>query len=435
MKKIAFIRPDMFGGKSKDAIYPLIFAIVKHITPPDFQIEFYDEKVEDIPDTIDVDIVAITVDTFSAKRSYELSKKFKAQGKKIIMGGFHVTACPDEALQHSDSIIIGEIENIWPTVLTDIKNNNLKSQYSCNIPVDLEKIELDLSVYNNKKYKPIGVVQFSRGCKFACEFCSVHSFFKDSIRTKSIPKITEEINKIKNKYLFFIDDNLFSNKERSIALFNALIPLKKHWCCQISIDVAKDINLLKLMKRSGCFMVIIGFESLDVNNLKQMGKGINIKNQNYDYIVDNIYKAGLMIYGTFVIGYDFDTKDTALTLCDFAMKHKFAIANFNPLMPMPDTKLYDRLKTENRLTFSKWWLDDNYQYGDAMIKPMNMTEKELVESCWFARRKFNSFGNILNRMFNLRANSRNFINLCFFLVANITSRFEIHKKQGRKLGV
>ena len=115
-----------------------------------------------------------------------------------------------------------------------------------------------------------------------------------------------------------------------------------------------------LMRQAGCFMILIGFESLDIENLKQMKKGANIQNNNYDEIIKNIYNAGLMIYGTFVIGYDNDTKDTAKQLMEFAIKYKFAIANFNPLMPMPDTKLYERLKQENRLTFDKWWLDDDY---------------------------------------------------------------------------
>lgn len=424
----------MFNAQSKDAMRPLVFAIVKALTPDDFKIDFFDERIEKLPENINADYIFMTVETFSAKRAYLLAQHYKKQGKKVIMGGFHPTACSDEAMQHADSVIIGELESVWANVLEDIKNNNLKSFYQGCSDFDLSDIELDYSVFNNKKYAPVDLIQFSRGCKFACEFCSVHSFFKNTIRTKSIEKILEEVKNTKQKFLFFIDDNLFSDEKKAIELFSALIPLKKKWCCQISIDIAKKPELLMLMRQAGCFMILIGFESLDIENLKQMKKGANIQNNNYDEIIKNIYNAGLMIYGTFVIGYDNDTKDTAKQLMEFAIKYKFAIANFNPLMPMPDTKLYERLKQENRLTFDKWWLDDDYHYGDAMLRPKKMTELELVESCKQARYCFNTYFNIFRRLMNFKSNCSNVKNIFFFLLANFVSRFEIHSKQGKKLG-
>ena len=224
------------------------------------------------------------------------------------------------------------------------------------------------------------------------------------------------------------------SKKKAVELFEALVPLKRSWCCQISIDVASNLELLKLMKKSGCFMVIIGFESLSIQNLMQMKKGANVKNNNYDELIKNIYKAGLMIYGAFVIGYDNDTKNTAEEIMKFAIKHKFAIANFNPLMPMPATALYERLSNENRLMYKKWWLDEGYKYGDAMFKPYRMSAEDLIESCKNARFRFNTYGCILWRLFNLKSNFKNLKNIIFFLLANLASRVEIHKKQGKKLG-
>lgn len=431
---IAFIRLGMFGNCSKDSMYPLSFAIVNAFTPKDVQLFFYDERVEKIPKNIEADIIAFTVETFSAKRTYKMAEFYKKQGKKIIMGGFHVTAMPYEALEHSDSVVIGELEGIWSKVIEDIKHNNLQKIYKNDENVPLSNIQYDYSIFKGKKYNPVGLVQFSRGCKYACEFCSIHSFFKNTVRTKSIETIINEIKNIKEKFIFFIDDNLFANEEEAIKLFKALIPLKKKWCCQISIDAAKNKDILKLMKKSGCILVLIGFESLNTENLKQMGKGANIKYNDYKEIINNIYNEGIMIYGTFVIGYDNDTKDTADMLCDFAIENKFAIANFNPLMPMPATKLYERMKKENRLTYEKWWLDDGYSYGDAMIIPKNMSETELSESCKNARYKFNTYGNIFKRFINFKANFRSLQNIVLFLLANIISKYEIQAKQGRKLG-
>ncbi len=432
--KIAFIRPSMFGKQSKDAMYPLVFAIVKSLTPDNVDIVFYDERIEKIPDVLEVDVIALSVETFSAKRAYILSKKYISQGKKVIMGGFHPSANPDEALDYCNSVIVGEIEQVWAKVLDDLQNGNLNKIYQSDKLADLSSIKYDYSVFNGKKYNKIGLIQFSRGCKFACEFCSVHAFFKNSIRTKPVDEILNELKEIKENIIFFIDDNLFSNEAEAQKLFESLIPLKKKWACQISIDVAKNPIMLKLMKKAGCFLVLIGFESLNIDNLKQMGKGANIKYNDYKTVIQNIYNAGIMIYATFVIGYDNDTKDTAKTLMNFALENKFAIANFNPLMPMPGTKLYERLKEENRLVHNKWWLDDNYRYGDAMLKPKRMSEEELMQSCKNARYEFNSYKNIFKRLLNFKSNCNSFTNFILFLCANLISKSEIKTKQGKKLG-
>ena len=188
------------------------------------------------------------------------------------------------------------------------------------------------------------------------------------------------------------------------------------------------------MKKAGCFMVIIGFESLDFENLKTMGKSANIKYNDYKKVIDNIYSSSLMIYGTFVIGYENDTKDTAHNIMKFAIENKFAIANFNPLMPMPGTKLYERLRSTNRLIYEKWWLDDKYSYGDAMFIPQNMTPSELMESCKNARYEFNSWYNIFKRLLNFKSNCASLSNIMLFLISNIISKKEIHAKQGIKLG-
>ncbi|HNZ82356.1 MAG TPA: radical SAM protein, partial [Sedimentibacter sp.] len=168
-------------------------------------------------------------------------------------------------------------------------------------------------------------------------------------------------------------------------------------------------------------------------NLKQMGKSANIKNIEYDRIIKKIYDAGMMIYGTFVIGYDYDNKDSAMELAEFAMKNSFAIANFNPLMAMPGTRLYDRLKDENRLTCDDWWTNENFRYGDAMLYPRGMTGEDLQKGCKNARYLFSSYKSIFKRLF-CKANFRSLSNAYLYLALNIISHIQIKNKQGRKLG-
>jgi len=432
--KIAFIRPSMFGRQTKDAMMPLVFAIIKPLTPDDVKITFYDEKIEELPVSLDADIVAMTVETFTAKRAYNLALKYKKENKKVIMGGFHPTMMADECLNYADSVVIGEAEDTWPKIISDLKNSCLKKKYESSNNIDMSLIKYDYEVFKEKNYNKIGLVQFSRGCKFSCDFCSVHAFYKDKIRCKSIEIIIDEIKAMREKYIFFIDDNIFSNEEEAKKLFKALIPLKKKWFCQISMDIASDKLLLNLMKESGCILVVIGFESLNRENLKKIGKIANLKYQGYKNAIENIYGSGIMIYATFVIGYEGDTTASTRDLLKFALENKFAIANFNPLMPMPGTRLFERLEKNGKLPYGKWWINPDYRYGDSMVYPELMSGPELMEACKRARYEFYSYKNILKRLFNFKINYRSFENAFLFFAANLISKIEIKSKQGIKLG-
>jgi len=178
-------------------------------------------------------------------------------------------------------------------------------------------------------------------------------------------------------------------------------------------------------------VVIIGFESLNADSLRQMNKNANLA-ADYETVIKNIHRAGLMIYGTFVIGYDADTSETALELAAFAKKHHFAIANFNPLIPTPGTELYARLEREGRLLYDKWWIDPVYRYGDTAFQPKGMTPEQLAQSCRRARYSFYSFRGIMARFRSV--NIRGWFNFWVYLLANIISGVSIRQKQGRRLG-
>ena len=253
-----------------------------------------------------------------------------------------------------------------------------------------------------------------------------------NIRQKEIDCIVNEIKDTKEKILFFIDDNLFMNKASAIALFKALKPLKKKWACQISMDIALHDELLTLMKESGCILVLIGFESLNRKNLEQMNKSANLR-QSYDEVIANIYKHKLMIYATFVLGYDYDTPESIRDIMKFAMKHHFAVANFNPLIPMPGTKLYDRLEEQGRLLYPKWWLQKGYCYGDTVYQPLKLSPEELRDLCKEVRFQYYSFKNIAKRFISNKIHWHWFRGGVFFIL-NIVSALEIRRKQGRLLG-
>jgi radical SAM superfamily enzyme YgiQ (UPF0313 family) len=428
--KIVFIQAGISGALSTDAMEPLAFAVLASLTPKHHDIAFYDDSIEKVPPKLDCDLVAISAGTYSARRAYQLAALYKNQNIKVILGGYHPTFMPNEALKYADSVIIGEAENLWPCVLNDLKNDALAPIYESKEKPDISKIYYDESVFLGKKYSKIMPVQYSRGCKFSCEFCSISAFYGSSIRYRDIGCVTDEIARRNAQFVFFVDDNLFGDREKTIELLKALIPLKIKWVCQTSIDIAYDADMLQLMTQSGCICVLIGFETLNGANLKLMKKAVNLSHINYFDVIEKLYSHGFMVYGTFILGYDLDTEDTFNECLEFALKSKMLLANFNPLMPLAGTKLYHRLKSEGRLIHDKWWLEPNFQYGDPMFIPKNMTPQQLKEGCYRIRRSFNTYSNIFKRGLMNPINRKH---LEIFLAANLINRRELINKQGRLL--
>jgi radical SAM superfamily enzyme YgiQ (UPF0313 family) len=432
--KIIFIRPNMFDMRSTDAMQPLVFSILAGLTPSDIEIVFYDERLEPIPFDEDTDLVAMTVETYTARRAYEISSRYRERGIPIVMGGYHPTFLPQEALQYADAVVIGDAEGVWKQIVKDVHKGTLQKIYQLKKPSELNNLKYDRSIFGGKKYVNINPVQYSRGCRFACDFCSIHAFYGSNLRQRPVQDVVEEIRTLDSRHIFIVDDNIFIDIPKAEELFRALIPLNIRWSCQVSIDVANNPGLLKLMEKSGCTVAIIGFESLDERNLIQMKKKWNIKHGKYASAIKKFQDHGIMIYGTFIIGYDYDDKDTFDRNIDFALSSNFCLANFNPLTPTPGARLYDRLLSENRLIYKHWWIDPQYRYGQATFHPKKMSTEELTEGCFHARCKFNKYSSILKRAFAPKTNCRDLNRFGIYLASNLISRREIFKKQGILLG-
>lgn len=424
----------MYDKKSSDAMQPLVFAVLDSLTPSKYERVFVDDCIEDVDFTVQADMVAFTFGTYAAKRAYAMAEKFKKQGATIIMGGFHVTAMPEEAMQYADTIVIGDAEPVWDQVLTDYENNQLQPTYSSKHTEPELHVTYNRNVFKGKKYFPSNIVQWGRGCKHNCDFCSIKSFYGNNGILRPIADVMTEIRSLDNKTIFFADDNLFHSRELFLKFLTELRPLKKKWGCQISIDVTRDDELLNLMKSSGCVMALVGIETFNTDNLKQMNKSWNRSKSDYSQAIKKFRDKGIMVYGTFIFGYDFDTVDSFLPTVDFAIQNKLFMANFNPLYPMPGTELYNRLKKENRLEFDKWWLHPDFYYGRTKFKPLSMTTEELENGCFDCKKKFNSLSSILIRMTDLKTNASSLKGFVLFLMVNMVNRREVYRKQNQKLG-
>jgi radical SAM superfamily enzyme YgiQ (UPF0313 family) len=292
----------------------------------------------------------------------------------------------------------------------------------------------DRSIFKGKKYGPLRIVQYGRGCRYACDFCSIHAYYGKDMPRRCMDDVLAELNELRGQYVFFADDNLFTDKESASELFKAIKQFNIHWACQISLDIVRNPDLLDLMGESGCVGALIGFESLDAANLAQMKKKWNTKQGDYADALAQIYERGIMIYGSFVFGYDSDTTASFDKTFEFAMRSKLALAQFNSLYPMPGTTLYPRLKKEGRLVYERWWLDDRYRYGETLIKPKNMSPEELRDGIIRLRKQFNTYSSIASRMLNFKANSRSIYHLFSYLMINFVTKKEIMNKQGEPLG-
>ena len=428
--KIAVIRLNMFEHISSDAMKPILFGILKGLTPERFQIDFFDERTDKLPAHIDADVIAFSVETFTAKRAYIMARKYRTPTNIIAMGGFHASVMAEEMLRYADTVLVGDAEGIWKQFLSDCEKGKPQRKYFADESTPLTALFDDGKTYRHRYYG-IGVHQLSRGCKFNCGFCSIKTMYK-CVRRKPVDMIVRELSAAREKIIFFADDNIFYDRQSAVELFRALIPLKKKWACQISMDAALDDELLMLMKKSGCFLVLMGFESLSRESLAEMHKAANLASD-YDALIQNIYRHGLLLYGTFVLGCDGDRADVFEKTYEFAVRNKIAVTNFNPLIPMPGTEVYDRMEREGRLRYRKWWLSDKYRYGETAFVPKHMTPEDLQNGCLKMRTDFYSLRCIFKRLFG---NKYNFLplNLFVFMAANLISGKEIKKKQGQMLG-
>lgn len=412
---------------------PLVFAVLAGCSPVECECQLYDERLEEIPAELNVDLVAITVETFTARRAYQLAVRFENQGIPVVLGGYHATFRPSEALQYAGTVVIGDAEDVWPQVVADARLGRLKRVYRGAYP-DLAQRRVDRRIFRGKRYRPVALVQFGRGCRYSCDFCSIHAFYGTNLRWRPVADVIAEFETIDRPYVFLTDDNLFNDTDHLLKLLDAMRPLRLRWSCQCSIDVAANDHLVRAMANSGCISMMIGFESLDSNNLRLMRKSWNQKYGSYTDSITRLRDHGIMIYGGFVLGYDHDTPDVFDKTLEFAIENRLFLANFNPLAPTPGARLYDRLHEEGRLIRDPWWLNAQFRYGDSLFHPRQMTADQLSDGCYRIRTEFNRWNSIVRRACDWRANFRTPMNAAAYMLANFTSRREIHRKQGRPLG-
>ncbi len=440
--KVLLIKPTI--GTKSHSLYvdegrmePLMLAILAALTPDDVEVELYDDRMEDIPYDVECDLVAITVETYTARRAYEIAAEFRKRGILVIMGGIHVALLPNEVEQYCDSILIGDAETIWKDVISDTKRGKLKKVYKASPGVaQIGGIKPRRDIYEGKDYLPVSLMQFSRGCKYECSFCAVSTYFEKKHYIRRIDEVLEEIESNKSRFVFFVDDNIASHQPSLQELCRELIPQKINWISQASIDITHNPATMKLMADSGCIGNVIGFESITPSNLRDAKKNFNLKNfTNYRHEIEVLREHAMQTWAAFTLGYDGDTEESIKATMNFAIKNRFTFAAFNILMPYPGTPMFNELKAQNRLLYGEqWWLHPDYRFNHAAFTPKNFTPDELTIACNEARTKFNSIPSLLYRFSDIKTNLKTIWRAASYWKYATLFRKEVHKKHGMKFG-
>jgi len=391
----------------KRAFLDLGLVTVAATTPKGVDVQFVDEYLEDIDYDAPSDLVAMSAKTSCVPHAYAVADRFRAKGKRVLMGGIHATLRPDEALQHVDAVVTGEADALWPHVVRDLVDGKLKSRYDAEGFPPMDAIPDPGWTFTNPGRYLFHQLQTTRGCPFQCRFCSVPDISGQSFRFKPVPNVVRELRalpKTKNplmkvRPLYVVDDNFISRLSYTRELLIALKPLFAAgeippWSAETTLNVARDEELLDLFRDAGCRTLIVGFESVSEATLAHMDKGVNFA-LTYDDGVARIHARGITVVGNFIVGFDTDTLDVFRNTLDFVQRTGILYPFFSILTPMPGTKLHEEVKAEGRLDHFRW---EHYDTRHVVFEPRNMRRDELMDGYIWLYEQSYSGSHMLERL-------------------------------------
>jgi len=415
MPKIVFIEPQapnlhIFSQFPLPRLGTLILGTMMKKRGWDVEVYVEDFRKIDFDVVASADLVGISTITSTAPRAYAIADRARAMGVPVLMGGPHVTYLTEEALEHADFVVRGEGEAALAAFIdaresggdwADVPNLSYKDAAGNVVhnPMaprvsDLDRIPFpDFSLLRpdakGTKHMPSIPVQTSRGCPFDCSFCSVTGMFGRKYRFRSTANIIEELRlyNARKTVIFFYDDNFAADPKRTRDLCEAMIRegFKFKWTTQVRADIARDPDLVRLMKKAGCHTVYIGFESVNPEALEGMKKKQTVAE--IVRAVKVFRRCRIHIHGMFVLGFDQDDWKTIRKTVRFAKKARLTSTQFLILTPLPGSAFYDRIASENRIRFHDWALYDAHH---AVFQPARFSLPDLQKAQIFAHRKFYS---------------------------------------------
>ena len=377
---VAYVQRYRFGHE-KHFVPPITGIHLAALTPPDHQVRVIHQQVEEPCADTDADLVAISFFSGFAPEAYDLAKSYRARGKTVVGGGPHVTFSQGEALQFFDAIVVGEAESEWANLIRDVEEGCLANVYRGS-PISLDEIPTPRYDLLPDRFFVKRVVQATRGCPFTCSFCTVPTL-NPGFRTRTVERVLEDVgyNDFKHwwqrKIVWFWDDNLTIDRPYIRELLNGLIPHKKWWLTQASMDISKDPGLLDLMKRSGCIGIFFGIESFGKESLKDAHKQQN-KAEQYQDRIDELHKRGICVMAGFISGFDGDSPATIKAMARRLYEVGVDVPFLSILTPFRGTVAYDKMIEEGRILSERGW--EYYNGYNVTFEPKGMSAQELLEA-------------------------------------------------------
>ena len=395
------------------------------LTPPGHTVRIVDEAfAPDEPDE-DVDLVGITAMTDLALRAYQIADRYRQRGVQVVMGGIHPSVLPHEAKRHADAVVLGEAEEAWPRLVSDAAAGKMQPFYRSARLADLRNLprpRQDLYPQPRERgYVPLPInIETSRGCPYDCEFCSIGHVMGHRYRVKPVQDVIAEIESMESRYLFFVDDALALDRRHAEKLFADMAPLGRFWVGQGTASLAEDLELLGLMKRSGCVGLLIGFESVQEVTRSGMKKIRNLRIDFYE-AMRRFHGEGLTVLGAFIFGFDHDTRNVFDQTFEFIMKSRMDCVELRILTPYPGTRLYNRLLAEGRLFSQDWWLH-GYPPDTLLFQPKGMSPEELIDGFARLNKQAYSYGAIFRRFFGMTPSKRTALGCQAYVGFNLATR-------------
>jgi radical SAM superfamily enzyme YgiQ (UPF0313 family) len=371
--------------QSQFAIPPLALMILSSIDVAGVEQSICDMRFDEFPLNETWDLVGISVQTGMAKKAFALADNLRSRGIAVVLGGAHVTLFPESCRPHADVLVLGEADDLWKEVLTDLTTGSLKTSYQSNHFPDLA-ISRPVSKTSliKKRYFTTNLIQTGRGCQYSCDFCNVHVLNGHNLRRRSISDIITEVALFKKddrRIFFFVDDSINADPAFALELFRQLTPLKIRWFGQATTTLGQQHELLETFARSGCMALLVGIESIEAKSRNAHKKNQNKANE-LAQAIKNIRNTGISLYGSFIYGLDGDTLETPSAILDFISDTRLDVPGINILRPIPGTRVFERLKEEGRLLFDPLDITAyRYTFGQEMLyTPKNIPLDAFIES-------------------------------------------------------
>ena len=376
---------------------PLTLTTLAALVPPDLDadLRLIDEGIDDVDLELEADLVGMTVITGTAPRAYALAAHYRARGIPVVLGGPHVTLAPDDAAPHADAIVIGYAEDSWPALLRDAAAGRLQPRYAQAPDLSLAgRPFARRDLLPASRFLTTHVFEATRACIHNCDFCVVPSAWGRKPYHKPVAEVVADIRQTGARKLIFVDLNLIADRGYAAELFEALMPLRVQWYGLSTMLLADDLPLLALAARSGCRGLLIGFESIEPENLRRSSKPFN-RPRDFKRVVALLHRHRIAVYGCFVFGLDQDTADVFVKTAEFAVEAGIDLPRFAVVTPFPGTPLFRRLEEEGRILTRDWELYDGQH---VVFQPARMSVADLQEGTERAWRHAYSWPSIARRL-------------------------------------